>query len=337
MSPQTRSDAPVSDAMPARGKAWRMAKLRSFLPRFAILAVMAFGVLSRSDASNTLGVAEFDALYAEPLPRPEKPLRVFHLGHSLVSRDMPTMLAQLAPAGHRYESQLGWGTTLKAHWEPGETINGFATENNHPRYRAAREALQSGEYDVLVATEMVNLLDAIRYFQSSEYLGRWAHLAEAGNPDIRVFLYETWHQLDDPEGWLERLDLDLARYWEGEILRRTLASSARQRPIYVIPAGQVMARVVREIEAGKLHGLSSRKDLFSDQIHLNDLGAYLVALTHFAVIYQQSPEGLPNQLLRHDGTLADAPVPEAARRMQALVWEVVSTMPRTGVPQRTDR
>ena len=66
---------------------------------------------------------QFNSLYSNPLPHPKGPMRVFHLGHSLVGRDMPAMLAQLAPKGHAYESQLGWGTTLKAHWGPKEEIN----------------------------------------------------------------------------------------------------------------------------------------------------------------------------------------------------------------------
>ena len=77
---------------------------------------------------------------AAPVPPPSGPLAVFHLGHSLVNRDMPAMLAQLAGNGHRYESQLGWGTTLKAHWGD-EPINGFDTENAHPRFRPAHEAV----------------------------------------------------------------------------------------------------------------------------------------------------------------------------------------------------
>ena len=57
---------------------------------------------------------------APRLPAPESGLRVFHLGHSLVGRDMPAMLQQLAVAAgfddHTYESQLGWGTSLRSHW-----------------------------------------------------------------------------------------------------------------------------------------------------------------------------------------------------------------------------
>ena len=46
-----------------------------------------------------------------PLPPPADPLATYHLGHSLVGRDMPAMLAQMA--GHDHASQLGWGASLR--------------------------------------------------------------------------------------------------------------------------------------------------------------------------------------------------------------------------------
>lgn len=301
------------------------------------------GLIVAGSSSTTppmMSVEEFDALYADPLPNPVGPMHVFHLGHSLVGRDMPAMLAQLAPKGHRYESQLGWGTTLQAQWGPKEGINGFDTENRHPRYRDVREALKSGEYDAFVMTEMAGIEASIRYYESRDYVERWAALARQGRSDIRVYLYETWRSLDDPEGWLERLDLDPGQYWEGEILRRALWPAGQKPPIYVIPAGRVMAKVVREIEAGKVPGLARREDLFAvdrlgkqDMIHLNDVGTYLVALTHYAVLYECSPEGLPYQLRRGDGTPAAAPSAEAARLFQEAVWDVVTRIPQTGVPQ----
>ena len=260
-------------------------------------------------------------------------MRVYHLGHSLVGRDMPAMLAQLAGEGHRYESQLGWGATLKAHWGD-DTIAGFAEENAHPRFRAAREAVDSADYDAVVLTEMVEIRDAIRYHDSPAYLRRWADRILGARPDARVFLFETWHPLDDPEGWLNRLDRDLGRYWEGELLARAQADGELPQAIRVIPAGQVMARFVRAVEArGGVDGIAGAGDLFTDMIHLNDVGTYLVALTHYAVLYQRSPVGLPRQLMRADGTPAASPGPEAARLMQQVVWDVVSTYPKTGVPQ----
>jgi hypothetical protein len=294
---------------------------------------------ARCGAPRALDAVALDALYATPLPPPAGPLRVFHLGHSLVGRDMPAMLAQLAGPGHRYDSQLGWGATLKGHWGDAP-IEGFAAENAHPRHAPAGEAMDSGGYDAIVLTEMVEIRDAIRYHDSWDYLHRWARRAWDANPAARVYLYETWPELDDPEGWLTRLDLDPGRYWEAGILARALAYDD-MNPIHVVPAGQVMARFVRALQArGGMDGLTRPEDLFArdargrqDTIHVNDLGAYLVALTHYAVLYQRSPVGLPHRLRRADGSSAEAPGPAAARLMQEIVWDVVTHDPKTGIPQ----
>lgn len=276
--------------------------------------------------------AAFDRLFEDPAPRPEKGLNVYHLGHSLVGKDMPAMLRQLAGDDHRFNSQLGWGTNLKEHWEPDLPVNGFEDSNSHPEYREPHEAIASGDYDAIVFTEAVEIRDSIKYMAPAQYLRKWSVSAWAGNPDTRIYFYEVWHQLSDKEGWLERLDRDLSMYWEDEILRRTLAYEDVTKPIYVIPGGQVMAAVARAVEAeGGIGPLKTRHDLFSDDIHFNDFGAYLMALTHYAVLYGRSTVGLPHRLQRADGSAADDPGPELARRMQEIVWQVVSTYPPSGV------
>ena len=324
----------ISRGAPASSKGTRLGarRLRRVVPALLLAALAAAGVARLAD-SPALSAAALDELYARPLPRPAGAMRVYHLGHSLVGRDMPAMLAQLAGEGHRYESQLGWGATLKAHWGD-DTVPGFAEENSHPRFRAAGEAADSADYDAIVLTEMVENRDAIRYHDSPAYLRRWAARILGARPDARVFLFETWHPLDDPEGWLNRLDRDLGRYWEGELLARAQADGELPQAIRVIPAGQVMARFVRAVEArGGFDGIAGSSDLFTDTIHPNDVGTYLVALTHYAVLYQRSPIGLPRQLRRADGTPAVPPGPEAARLMQKIVWDIVSAYPKTGVPQ----
>lgn len=259
-----------------------------------------------------------------PLPAPQGPLKTYHLGHSLVGRDMPAMLSQLA--GHEFHSQLGWGASLADHWKG--TVNGFATENAHPAHRPAREALESGAYDAVIFTEMVELKDAIRYHDSAARLADWANLARKANPEVRLYLYETWHRLDDPAGWLNRIDADLPSLWEGQILGPAIHAAG---DIYVIPGGQVMAAGVRAAEAGQLRGIPDRQAFFTDDIHLNDLGNWLIAMTHFAVLYHRSPVGLPMQLTRADGSPATVVDAEAAHRLQELVWQVVTGYPLTGV------
>jgi len=301
-----------------------------------LLLLPACGLVGRCSGPAVLDKTVFDALYSTPAPAATGPLQVYHLGHSLVGRDMPAMLAQLSGDGHGFASQIGWGATLREHWEPDVPVTGFAEENIHPQHRAPREALESGDYDVVVLTEAVEIRDSIRDQASEEYLAKWADAAWAGKSAARVYLYETWHRLDSEEAWLGRLDNDLERHWEGEILRPALARQAHLiRPIYVIPGGQVMAAFARKLEqAGGIGPLATRRDLFSDDIHFNDYGAYLMALTHYAVLYGRSPVGLPHALKTADGGDAADPGIEAARAMQEVVWEVVTSYPPTGVAAR---
>lgn len=247
------------------------------------------------------------------------------------------MLAQLAPKGHHWNSQLGSGTSLKEHWEPDLPIRDFHISNRAPAFRAAREAIGSGKYDAVVLTEMVELHDAIRYFDSADYFHRWADLARAGAPKTRIYLYETWHHLNDPQGWETRIAQDLDTLWLRKLSGKDIRK-APERPVFLIPAGQVMAAVARAITAGDIDGLRAPNALFArnaqgglDTIHINDLGAYLVALTHFAVLYQSSPLGLPHQLKRADGSAADSFSAKAAGQVQRIVWDTVLAQPRTGV------
>ena len=287
-------------------------------------------------APAKLSDADFAARFLTPLPRPEQGLSVYHLGHSLKGHDIPAFIGQLAAAagfeGHRFSSQLGWGASLRDHWQGPEALGGFAEMNNTPAWADPRDALGQGRHDVLVLTEMVELKDAIRWHESSVHLAQWVAFARAARPDLRVYLYESWHDLSVSEGWLERLDTDPAQLWEGTILAEAMARPGTGT-VHVIPAGRVMAALVRRVEGqGGVPGMTSRADLFTDTIHINDLGAYLVALVHLAVLYQVNPVGLPHTLIRADGSPATPPDPELARLMQEIVWSVVRDLPVTGLP-----
>lgn len=304
---------------------------RILLFSFATLATLAAALAFWRTPS--LSPAQFAAAYTTPLPPPVPPLRVFHLGHSLVGRDMPAMLAQMIGPDYTYASQLGWGASLQQHLSG--DIPGFAAENAHPAHASAQDL---SPYNTLILTEMVEIRDAIRYHDSANALAAWAQKARAANPQIRVYLYETWHRLDDPEGWLTRLDADLTRYWQDALLRPAMAQQG-SGTIFLIPAGQVLAAAARAMESGQIPPLTQREALFAtlpdgskDPIHLNDLGHYLVALTHYAVLTQRPPKGLPTTLSRADGTQAMLAPPEALLFLQDLVWQVVTAQPTSGIP-----
>jgi hypothetical protein len=283
-----------------------------------------------------LSPADLAARYRTPLSPPAGGMAVYHLGHSLVGRDMPLMLQLLAGPGHGHASQLGWGASLRQHWEPSVEVPGFAQENAHPAHRPAHEAIGSGQYDAVVLTEMVEIRDAIRYHDTPLYLAHWARAVRAANPGARVYLYETWHRLDDPAGWLARIDADRGAAWEA-ILRAALARDG-VGAIHVIPAGQAMAALVRRIEQAPDPGLSRREDLFArtpdgtvDLIHLGDAGAWFVAMVHFATLYHRPPPAPPGPLIRADGSEVPPPGAGAVQVMQEVAWQVVTGYALTGV------
>ena len=125
------------------------------------------------------------------------------------------------------------------------------------------------------------------------------------SPRLRVYLYETWHPLDDPQGWLQRLDDDLPRHWEGELLAKAWPTATPVvRSTSFLRGRSWLDSYAGLSKSGGLPGLSSREDLFAitengtrDNIHINDLGSYLVALTHYAVLYHRSPVGSASPLV----------------------------------------
>lgn len=291
--------------------------------------------IKQAFAPNPISRATFDQRYSQPLPPVKLPVNIYHLGHSLVGGVLPAMLSQLG--GNGYAKQLGFGASLKQHWSG--DVDGMDQSNDPDHYREAHQALASGDYSVVVFTEMLELRDAIRWHESPAYLAQWIGLSRKARPDLRIFIYETWHWLDDPTGWLDRIDADRADLWEDGVLRPAMGYPD-VGTVYVIPGGTVMAAAVRLIETGQVPNLTSRRELFGlnpdgsdDPIHFNDLGAYLMALTHYAVIFQRSPEGLPHQLNHADGTPAMAFTPEAAAMLQKVVWRVVTSYRQTGVAQ----
>ena len=95
----------------------------------------------------------------------------------------------------------------------------------------------------------------------------------------------------------------------------------------VLPSCLAMGWIKNMIDKGKLPG--AEKDsfyplLFSDSVHPNVKGGYLVDLTWYAAFYCESPEG---KVLPAGAGLT----PEQAKAMQKLAWDVVKNYPDCGL------
>lgn len=248
---------------------------------------------------------------------------VFLVGNSLVNFDMPAMLDGLARSGgldHRYAAQVGVGAPLWWIWTHPDDANG---EDAHVE-------LPTGRYDVLVLTELIPIREHVMYSNTVEYAARFAELAVSANPSTQVYVYETWYVVTDPE-FRESIDADRS-VWEH--VADELDARIEGPEVLLVPGGTALSQLVERIEAGEVDGLSSRFDLFEDDLHLNDIGNYFIALVQLATIYRRSPVGLTHETTSPFGEPFTAPSPEAARAMQEIAWEVVSTDPRAGIAPR---
>jgi hypothetical protein len=264
----------------------------------------------------------------------ERPLnlRIIQSGHSLTDPILDPLRAILFAAGNR-------GATVDRSTIPGSPMD--VRWNNDPGYGQPNARHDIEDYEVLVLTERVSVQVTIDWHNSLDQALTWFNHAWTdgnGGKGAETILYATWVGIDsgpgavnphnDPQGFIpfrKRMDLEMAS-WQSILDHVNANRIAGSPPMRMIPGPLLMAELYDAIERGEVPGITTIADVFSDDIHLNDLGAYYIALAHYAVIYNRDPRGLPNRL-----GMATSPSRELATWMQDTVWRVVSSYEGSGV------
>ena len=163
--------------------------------------------------------------------------------------------------------------------------------------------------------------------------------ARADNASTRFYLYCAWTdtRYDDLDSFRKAFLTPIPNHPD-QLAKPTrdyfrhLADAVRQThpDVAMIPAGEVHVALDEKMQAGKFEHFSSVRQLHRDVIHLNSLGANVAAWTAYAVIFQQSPVGLPANGL--DKGVSQAPFqnvteisPADLKLMQETVWGVVTS------------
>jgi hypothetical protein len=208
------------------------------------------------------------------------------VGHSLVGQVMPTMFNSFMESQNldmQADAQVINGAPLRYNWDNGASAEGVN----------AREVLTSGDYDTVIVTEAIPLEAQIQENDSQSYALRYADLAQSANADTQFYLYETWHEIgSDTHAWRAQIENDLPK-WQGIIdhVNNNAADGAPEA--LVLPAGQAMGRLHDRIEAGDVPGVTSIRELFSDDIHLNDTGNWFIAALHASAVTGVDVGALP--------------------------------------------
>ena len=239
---------------------------------------------------------------------------ILFIGQTLVGPTLPDLIEaalRQQGAGVTVEAQVIDGASLRSNWDRSAEAGGVD----------ARARLAAGAVDVLVLTEALPLANHLHPDETAAQALRFATLGLTANPALQTYLYETWHSLDSgtpqaPAGdpgaglpWRDRIAADLP-VWEGIIDSVNAARPQGTPPMRLIPAGQAMARLAEEIDAGRVPEVASIREFFADDLHPNHRGWQFVALVQAAAISGESVEGLPARLTRHwpnrDAVISDA-------------------------------
>lgn len=156
-----------------------------------------------------------------------------------------------------------------------------------------------------------------------------------GGKGAPTLLWTTWVNIDGSNGDFRKM-LDVqGQEWERMQDHANERRPAGAPPVYLIPGHKMMARLYDDIAKGLVPGITSINQFFSDNIHTNELGAYAIAMIHYACIYNKSPLGLPVKLIPNATAATLIPSAELAAYLQNMVWEVVTSYDRTGIAGTT--
>jgi hypothetical protein len=267
----------------------------------------------------------------DPAKKQETPKgqRVFYASHSLMWY-VPTPLGELAEAAKIKDNKLaglqmlGASKTLQ-HWNLPEEKN------------KAKQALKKGEVDVFV-------MSPIQFPDTG--IDNYVKLGLENNPEMKFAVQISWggwdiDNQDFPKGMSFKVDWNKTPEQIKKLYERNIKAAEEQadainkdagkRVVYLIPSAQALAALRTKIANKEMPGLTSQAELFKDAMShpappLETLNTYL----HYAVIYKQSPVGLPAPSLLTK-VKKNAWDDTFNRTLQEIAWQTASQYPYSGI------
>lgn len=258
-----------------------------------------------------------------PAPVAAKGLRVFYIGNSFTQHgNIPDSLQAFALQRGKMGATVGrnirWGANLSTHAEPPYSLNNFG-------FTPWKIALvPERAWDVLI----LQTWDSGELERDVHFGSMYMAAALSGNPDCQTYLYYFGPKLaETPDNCLPASKLS---YLES-LADALSAKFPAAKPVLIIPAGIAQWEVREAVARGEIPGIKDASAFFEPDNHFNDLGAHIIALTHFATLYGESPVGIEPRSGPPKEYWAKEFPPEACAAIQRIVWNVVKKYTRSGV------
>jgi hypothetical protein len=246
-------------------------------------------------------------------------LHNWRTGNSLTGNALNHFPAITMSAGykHRITQINGAGAATRHLWK------GFSDKQR-------TEMIENAPYDYYI-TQPEHEPDLAR---EREMTGNFYREILKCSPNTKLYIYANWltyryerllggknRELQTPQEWVE--DMESYTRWFDE-LRVLLQEDFPDKTVQIIPVGQALLNLKKEIEAGRVPGMKNFfEENIRDDIHATLKGAYLVGLVHHACLYKENPVGLlaPSTMLTAQQQLA----------YQRIAWNTAIAHPHSGV------
>lgn len=261
---------------------------------FFLLAVFTLGMTGKA------AVPSFEA----PPPAATDADSFFVSGHSLTDRPLPDMIEHIASQAGRklsWERQHIGGSSIRQRSrgaDGGPAGSGYAAgvDRAGNPIDVLAEFASSGPYDVLVITEWHRVLDAMLREGTAATLRDFQDRFIASSPRGVTYFFAPWADLSDPANpgdWIA-YERSASPVWQCLVagVNGDLARQSRDDRIQFIPASLALAEIVGHLTSGgSMAGFEDMTSdaivaqLFSDRVHLTELGTYFVAVVTYASVF----------------------------------------------------
>jgi hypothetical protein len=298
---------------------------------------MAYTAPIAVDKTSTLVAVAFQEGRAASVPAggtyvlETKPgLSTFHIGNSLTetTAQFPVFL-RTAGIAHDRRTFTAGGALTKQLWAMGTNKDQDRWKGLDTLKQLDHFTIQPRDFDLAAeADHDVRFLNVVRQkfpdFQPWLYI-EWVERGRQRPSDKGTVPSSQMKTLYPALTWEESM---AAMLLYGEELQRRLGETYKEgKQPRILPSCLAMGWIKNLIDNGKLPGAAPGTFyplLFSDDVHPNVNGGYLVDLTWYAAFYRQSPEGKVLPV----GTVLTA---EQAAIMQRLAWDAIKNYPNCGL------
>jgi hypothetical protein len=264
-------------------------------------------------------------------------VRAYHIGNSLTDNIYPGGLGKLAQQKgdtYTYGKHVSPGVPLDMTWNYKSKTGQMYSKSPYGLYKSA---LKNYTWDVLTLQPFDNKIEGST--GDLQMAKNFINFAKGKSPNVQAYIYQRWPRQNGSNwdytkaytkaytGQSSRYDLANERQgYFGKLLQKVReALPSLNKKVLLVPLGDVLLELDKRIKEGRVNGVSNIKQLYADNLHLNQKGGYVASMTFYATMFKKSPVGtsVPGAFGSINST--------TAAQLQDAVWDVVSVHPDAGV------